>query len=71
MLIHELRGCMWGTFKQMSEYHENSTKLMTHMKDFYLKHTKLTLKELDEQLKKDIYWDADQCLKKGLVDEIL
>ena len=28
-------------------------------------------KELDKLLKHDLWWDADTCLKYGLVDEII
>ena len=44
---------------------------MDHIKEFYVKRTKLTSEELDEQLKKDVTWNAKTCLEKGLVDEII
>jgi ATP-dependent protease ClpP protease subunit len=44
---------------------------MEHIKLYYIKNTKLTLEELEEQLKKDISWNATLCLEKGLVDEII
>lgn len=71
MLIHELRTAAWGKYTHFSESFENSKQLMEHIKAFYLKRTKLTSEELDEQLKKDISWNAAMCLEKGLVDEII
>ena len=71
MLIHELKTGNYGKFTYLSESHENSKQLMEHIKSYYLARTKMTSEELDEQLKKDIYWNAQICLEKGLVDEIL
>jgi len=71
MLIHELRSASWGKFTHLEESFENSKQLMDHIKTYYLKHTKLTIEELNEHLKKDISWNALTCLEKGLVDEII
>jgi ATP-dependent Clp protease protease subunit len=71
MLIHEIRSGTWGKFTHMCESMENSKQLMDHIKEFYVKRTKLTSEELDEQLKKDVTWNAKTCLEKGLVDEII
>jgi ATP-dependent Clp protease protease subunit len=71
MLIHELRAGSWGKFTHLSESFENSKQLMDHIKSYYLKRTKLTEEELETQLKKDISWNAEICLEKGLVDEII
>ena len=71
MLIHELRAGHWGKYTHLSESLENCKQLMEHIKSFYLGKTKITSEELDEQLKKDICWNAETCLEKGLVDEII
>jgi ATP-dependent Clp protease protease subunit len=71
MLIHELRAGHWGKFTHLSESMENSKQLMEHIKSYYLARTTMTAEELDEQLKKDISWNAQMCLEKGLVDEII
>ncbi len=71
MLIHELRSGVWGKYTYMVENMENSKQVMEHIKSYYLKRTKISKEELDEQLKKDIIWDAQVCLEKGLVDEII
>lgn len=71
MLIHELRTGSWGKFTEIHDSFENSKLLMNHIKSFYLKRTKIPADELDEQLKKDICWNAETCLEKGLVDEII
>ncbi len=71
MLIHELRAGHWGKFTHLSESLDNSKQLMEHIKSYYLARTKMTSEELDEQLKKDVSWNAQMCLEKGLVDEII
>jgi ATP-dependent Clp protease protease subunit len=71
MLIHELRTCSWGKFSFIKDNFENSNRLMEHIKNYYVSNTKLTKEELDEQLVKDLTWDAQKCLEKGLVDEIV
>jgi ATP-dependent Clp protease protease subunit len=71
MLIHELRSGYWGKFTHLSESLENSKQLMEHIKNWYLLRTKMSSEELDEQLRKDISWNAQMCLEKGLVDEII
>jgi ATP-dependent Clp endopeptidase proteolytic subunit ClpP len=71
MLIHELRSGTWGKHSQMVEDLDNSRALMEHIRSYYVKHTKITAAELDEQLKRDICWNAETCLEKGLVDEII
>ena len=71
MLIHELRAGHWGKYTNLSESFENCKQLMDHIKSYYLARTKLSSAELDEQLKKDVSWNAETCLEKGLVDEII
>ena len=71
MLIHELRAGHWGKYTNLSESFGNCKQLMDHIKSYYLARTKLSSAELDEQLKKDVSWNAETCLEKGLVDEII
>ncbi len=44
---------------------------MDHIKSYYIKKTTITSEELEEQLKKDVTWNAEKCLEKGFVDEII
>ena len=71
MLVHQLSGIMWGKFQEMQDDMQNSEMLMKKIKSIYEEHTKIPKKKLDEILKHDIWWDADQCLEYGLVDEII
>jgi ATP-dependent Clp protease protease subunit len=71
MLIHELRSGTWGKMSVIEEEYENLKKMMGKIKDIYLEHTKLKKKDIDAILKKDNDWYADECLKSGLVDELI
>ncbi len=71
MLIHQLSGHMWGKFQEMQDDMENSEMLMKKIISIYEEHTKIPKKEISNLLKRDIWWDAETCLKYGLVDEIL
>jgi len=71
MLIHELRGGSWGTYSQLKESMENHTIIHDHIKNYYIKNTKYTMAEIEDQLKHDMIMKPEKCLEKGLVDEIL
>jgi len=70
MLIHELRSGVWGKMSAIQEEVDNLKKLMDHLQSFYTKHTKLTKKQLDKLLSRDVIWNADECVQKGVVDSI-
>ncbi|VVU95108.1 Clp protease [seawater metagenome] len=71
MLIHELRSGMWGKLEYLEDKMMNLDLFMTTIKDIYKKNSKLNNRELDLILKRDIWWDAEKCLKEGLIDEII
>ena len=67
MLIHELRSGFWGKMTSIDEEYSNLKKIMTHITKIYIDNTKITKKELEGFLKKDVIWDAKECITKGLV----
>lgn len=71
MLIHELRSMSWGKMSTLTDNYQNSVQIMDHIKSYYVEHTRMTLEELELQLVKDQSWNAETCLAKGLVDQIL
>jgi len=71
MLIHQLSGHMWGKFEEMKDDMKNSEMLMKKIKNIYREHCSIPEDVLEGILKRDIWWDAETCLKYGLVDEIL
>jgi ATP-dependent protease ClpP protease subunit len=60
-----------GTFERLEDEQENNRRLMTLIKSLYKEYTKIPMKELDAILKKDLWFDAQTCLKYGLVDGII
>lgn len=71
MLIHQLSSGAIGKFEELMDDMENNKALMKAIKQIYLERTKIPENLLKDILKKDIYFDAKQCLKYGLVDQIL
>jgi ATP-dependent Clp endopeptidase proteolytic subunit ClpP len=71
MLIHQLSSGAIGKYEELMDDMENNKALMKAIKDIYLARTKIPENLLKEILKKDIYFDAKQCLKYGLVDNII
>ena len=70
MLIHEIRSSCWGRMSEITDEYENLTKMTKQLTDFYVEHTKMGRKEVTKVLNKDITWNAQECIKKGVVDEI-
>lgn len=71
MLIHQLSSGYWGTYEQLKDDMKLNDMLIEKMVQFYLDHTKMDEEEIRETLKRDSWFNAEQALEKGLVDEIL
>ena len=70
MLIHQLSSFFWGKYEEFKDEKQNLDKIMEMIKKVYAEYTKIPTKKLEEILKHDLWFDADQCLEYGLVDEI-
>ena len=71
MLIHQLSSGMWGNYEALKDSMENCDILMETIRNIYVKHTKIPKKQLNDILKRDLWFDAETCLKYGLIDEII
>ncbi len=73
MLIHELRSGVEGTYSNITDELENCNKLMKVIREFYINKTqgKLNNDYLQEVLKRDLILDSEECIKLGLVDEVI
>jgi len=71
MLIHQLTGSAWGKFNEIEDDMMNLKMLMKKLYVVYTKYTKLKEKELSKTLTHDLWYEADKCIKNGLVDAIL
>ncbi len=71
MLIHQLSSSLWGKYSEIEDEKKNLDLMMETIKNVYKEFTKVPMDKLDEILKHDLLWDANQCLKYGLIDEII
>lgn len=72
MLIHQISAMMLhGTHEQFKDEFTNQSLFMTKMEELYLEKTKMSIEEIRDMLKHDLWLDAETCLRLGLVDEIL
>jgi len=70
MLIHQLSTGAMGKYEEMKDDFLNDTKLMELLYKLYQDHTTMDLKTIKKVLKRDLWWDSNECLKNGLIDEI-
>jgi ATP-dependent protease ClpP protease subunit len=71
MLIHQVRSGLWGSFAEFQDEIQNLELIMRCIKQIYLEHTNIPESDLVEILKHDTYLNAEECIKYGLVDEIV
>jgi ATP-dependent protease ClpP protease subunit len=71
VLIHEIRTFLSGTFSNLKDEFDNCKLFMEKMIKFYKENTKIPKKELMSILKKDIWIDAENCMKWKLADKCL
>lgn len=70
-LIHQLSTYFWGTYEELKDEKYNCDKLMDLVKNIYSEYTKVPVKILEDTLKKDVYFNAKESLKYGIVDNII
>lgn len=70
MLIHQLSSWFGGKMTAIEDEYQNLKMIEDRIKNFYLKHTKITPSIVEDLLKHDLWWDCDKCLEYGLVDII-
>lgn len=71
ILIHQIStGTFWGKFEDLKDEMKTCEKLMRLLRKIYNKYTKLPEKKLNKLLKRDIYLDADESIKFGVVHGI-
>lgn len=70
-MIHEITSDFWGKMEQIEVEFANLDKLMNIIINVYKNRTNMNTKDIRKFLRTDEMWDADTCLQKGLIDEIL
>lgn len=66
-LIHEVRCASWGKYTEQRDRYENMERIL----NYYVEKTKIEKDVLKNLLKQDIEWDEINCLKYGIIDEII
>ena len=71
ILIHELRSTAEGTYSELTKDVTHSKELMQLMYDVYNTKTKMSYRQIQELMLKDIWLNSKMCLQLGLVDFII
>lgn len=73
MLIHQLSSASWGTktYQQEKDDMHLSDMLMELLYNFYDRKTKIDKEEIKTLLSRDSWFNSNECLQNGLVDEIM
>jgi ATP-dependent protease ClpP protease subunit len=71
VLIHQLNmDGTWGKFEDFKDQMENLEKFMDRFREIYTRETQIPEKKLNKLLKRDLYMDANKCLKWSVVDSV-
>jgi len=72
ILIHQLSTVLYGTYREIEDDYLNTKQSMEKIINIYLTNCKgkMKRKEIVDALGHDIWWNAEDAIKKGLVDEI-
>jgi ATP-dependent Clp protease, protease subunit len=71
VMIHQLHGGANGDYEEIKDEFDNATKFMNIVKSIYSEFTNIDTKKLEEILKHDLYFSAEECRDYGIVDEII
>jgi ATP-dependent Clp protease, protease subunit len=73
MLIHQISNSLYGwlTMHELEDEYINAQELTDQLIQIYVDKTKMTRKQLEKFFKHDRWWSAQECLEKGLVDQII
>lgn len=71
MLIHQQRMVWEGKHADFIDEIENQKHVTDTMKRIYMEKTKMSESELNSILKRELHIPADECLRLGLIDEII
>lgn len=67
VMIHQLSTCFFGKFQELRDEMVTCKKLMKTMKKVYMKETEIPKNTFKELMKKDVYLNAGECIKYGIV----
>lgn len=70
MMIHQLSAGSWGTYEQIKDNVKVLDMSMELLRSFYANHSKIQPEEVEELLRHDSWFSAQDCLERGMVDKI-
>ena len=70
MMVHQLSSGMWGKMSSLAEEMHNLKKLQDHITNFYLEHTRMRAKQLKRLLLRDVNFNAQESIARGIADEV-
>jgi ATP-dependent Clp endopeptidase proteolytic subunit ClpP len=71
VLIHQLNmDGSWGKFQDYKDQMENLEQFMERFKEIYTKETQIPDEKIGKILKRDVYMNAEKCLKYGVIDSV-
>ena len=71
VLIHQIRSAFWGKYEEFKDEKETLDKLMEKLRNLYSSKTNLPRKVLSEMFQRDIYINAEECIKWGVAHSIV
>lgn len=68
-LIHQLSSHASGKFMEIEDDYHNCKMWMSQITNIYKQYSNMDEEFIQKQMKHDIWWNYDDCLKYGLVDK--
>ena len=70
-MIHQLNNTAWRTTHEgFRDELQNQTNWMRQIKDIYVGHTKIPKEEIEEILRRDLYFVGDKLIELGIANEM-
>lgn len=67
IMIHQLSAWFVGTFQNLKDQYQSSTKIMNKFKQIYIKELNITNEQLEQLLKRDLWLNKDQAEGLGFI----
>ena len=71
ILIHQIRGGIWGKYDDLQDEMKNSAQLMKDLENIYTSKTSIPLTFLRRIIKRELNMNPEQCLEYNIIDKII
>lgn len=69
MMIHQMSSIAWGKYEELKDEMNILNMAMDALYNFYIEYSNIKRKEIEKLLTHDSWFNAIDCIKRGLVDE--